>query len=40
MTALFLLGRVLWAIGAAATHLRGSILMTFAGILTFVWLKK
>jgi fluoride exporter len=32
-------GRVLWALGAAATHLVGSILMTFAGIATFMWLK-
>jgi fluoride exporter len=40
ITALIQQGRVLWALGAAATHLVGSILMTFAGIATFVWLKK
>jgi hypothetical protein len=31
---------VSWALGAAATHLVGSILMTFAGIGTFMWLKN
>lgn len=40
ITALLQQGRVLWALGAAATHLGGSILMTFAGIGTFVWLRK
>lgn len=40
ITALLQQGRVLWAISAAAIHLLGSILMTFAGIATFVWLKK
>jgi CrcB protein len=40
ITALLQQGRVLWALGAAATHLLGSILMTFAGIGTFVWLRK
>jgi fluoride exporter len=40
ITALLQQGRVLWAFGAAATHLGGSILMTFAGIGTFVWLRK
>jgi hypothetical protein len=30
---------VLWALGAIATHVVGSILMTFAGIGTFMWLK-
>jgi fluoride exporter len=40
ITALLQQGRVLWAISAAATHLLGSILMTFAGIFTFVWLRK
>jgi fluoride exporter len=39
ITGLLQQGRVLWALGAAATHLLGSILMTFAGIGTFVWLK-
>jgi CrcB protein len=33
-------GRALWAVGAAASHLAGSILMTFAGIGTVVWLKS
>ncbi len=40
ITALLQQGRVLWAFGAAATHLLGSILMTFAGIGTFMWLKS
>jgi len=33
-------GRVLWAMGAAATHLVGSVLMTFAGIGTVVWARS
>ena len=33
-------GRVLWALTAAATHLLGSILMTFLGIGTFILLRK
>jgi len=33
-------GRVLWALGAAAAHLGGSILMTFAGIGTVVWIRS
>jgi CrcB protein len=32
-------GRGLWALGAAATHLFGSVLMTLAGIGTVQWLK-
>lgn len=32
-------GRGLWACGAAALHLAGSILMTFAGIGTVVWAR-
>jgi fluoride exporter len=40
ITGLLQQGRTLWALGAAATHLLGSILMTFAGIATFVWLRK
>ncbi len=32
-------GRALWALGAAAVHLCGSILMTFAGIGTVLWVK-
>ncbi len=33
-------GRALWACGAAAAHLGGSILMTFAGIGTVTWIKS
>jgi fluoride exporter len=32
-------GQVLWAFGAAATHLAGSVLMTFAGIGTVALLR-
>lgn len=32
-------GRAFWACGAAAIHLAGSVLMTFAGIGTVAWLK-
>ena len=32
-------GRTMWALGAIAAHLFGSLLMTFAGIATVVWLK-
>ena len=32
-------GRTTWALGAVAAHLFGSLLMTFAGIATVVWLK-
>jgi CrcB protein len=32
-------GRSLWAAGAVAVHVVGSILMTLAGIATAVWLK-
>ena len=32
-------GQTLWALGAAATHLLGSVLLTFAGIGTVVWLR-
>ena len=32
-------GRPGWALGAAAVHLLGSILMTFAGIGTVLWLR-
>ncbi|MEP6885326.1 MAG: fluoride efflux transporter CrcB [Gammaproteobacteria bacterium] len=32
-------GRSLWALGALAAHLLGSLLMTFAGIATVVLLK-
>ncbi len=33
-------GRALWACGAAAVHLFGSVLMTFAGIGTVGWLRN
>jgi fluoride exporter len=32
-------GRIGWALGAVAAHLVGSLLMTFAGIASVVWLK-
>lgn len=32
-------GRVWWACGAVATHLGGSVLMTFAGIGTIAWAR-
>jgi CrcB protein len=32
-------GRASWALAAAAVHLLGSILMTFAGIGTVLWLR-
>jgi CrcB protein len=33
-------GRSLWACGAVALHLAGSVLMTFAGIGTVVWARS
>jgi fluoride exporter len=33
-------GRALWALGAAASHLFGSLVMTFAGIATVAWLRS
>jgi CrcB protein len=33
-------GRALWAFGAAAAHLAGSVLMTLAGIGTMVWFRS
>ncbi len=33
-------GRIGWACGAAAVHLTGSVLMTFAGIGTVAWIKS
>jgi fluoride exporter len=33
-------GRVAWALTAVAVHLFGSILMTFAGIGTVVWVRR
>jgi fluoride exporter len=32
-------GRMAWAMGAIAIHLLGSLLMTFAGIGTVLWLR-
>ena len=32
-------GRALWALGATGAHLIGSIVMTFAGIGTVVWIR-
>jgi len=32
-------GRALWALGAAAAHLCGSVVMTLAGIGTVAWVK-
>jgi CrcB protein len=32
-------GRPLWALGAVGAHLLGSLLLTFAGIATVVWLE-
>jgi CrcB protein len=33
-------GRASWALGAAAAHLFGSVVMTFAGIGTVLWLRS
>jgi len=33
-------GRALWALAAAAAHLMGSVVMTFAGIGTVLWLRS
>jgi CrcB protein len=33
-------GRTLWAFGAIAAHLLGSILLTFAGLATVLWIKS
>ena len=33
-------GRALWALGAAAAHLMGSVVITFAGIGTVLWLRS
>lgn len=33
-------GRSLWALGAAASHLFGSVIMTLAGIGTVTWIKS
>jgi CrcB protein len=37
---LMLQGRAVWALGAAALHLLGSLVMTFAGIGTVVWMRS
>jgi fluoride exporter len=33
-------GRGYWAVGAAAVHLLGSVIMTFAGVGTVVWIRS
>jgi CrcB protein len=33
-------GRALWALGAAALHLCGSLVMTVAGIVTVTWMRS
>ena len=33
-------GRISWALGIVATHVVGSVLMTFAGIGTFAWARS
>jgi CrcB protein len=40
LVALLQHGRVSWAFAAAAVHVVGSVLMTFAGIGTVAWLKS
>jgi fluoride exporter len=40
IVALLQQGRALWALGAAAAHLAGSVLMTLAGIGTVAWLRN
>ena len=39
IVALLQQGRAAWAFAAAASHLLGSVVMTFAGIGTMVWLR-
>lgn len=39
LVALLQQGRTLWACGAAAAHLAGSVLMTLAGIGTVTWFR-
>jgi CrcB protein len=39
LVALLQQGRAAWALAAAAAHLAGSVLMTFAGIATMLWLR-
>ena len=33
-------GRISWALGAAAAHVAGSVLMTIAGIATVIWARS
>jgi len=33
-------GRVAWALAAAGAHLVGSVIMTFAGIGTVIWIRR
>ena len=40
VVALMQQGRAAWALGAAAVHLLGSVIMTFAGIGTIVWIRR
>jgi fluoride exporter len=40
LVALLQEGRALWALTAAAAHLAGSVLMTFAGIGTVAWARS
>ena len=39
IVALLQSGRTLWALGAVAIHLAGSLLMTFVGMATVIWLR-
>jgi CrcB protein len=39
LVALLQQGQIGWALGAAAIHLGGSLLMTFAGIGTVMWVR-
>jgi CrcB protein len=39
VTVLLQQGRMLWALTVVATHVMGSILLTLAGIGTFMWVK-
>lgn len=32
-------GRMLWSLGIVATHVAGSVVMTFAGFVTVLWVK-
>jgi len=40
VTSLLQQGRMLWACAAIGVHLAGSLLMTFAGMGTVVWIKE